>query len=382
MPDTLSSTSKPIVQILLFGRDDGYHADYIERTAACLNYNLRAIHKASAQDYVQLVFADCGVECTLADKLCIYKPYLDSISFLHIPVGDLSLTCDSNISLPTSLIQNTTLLSSNSPYIFWGASDLLFSATSIRNLVSYLICSLDAKSDIHKYLLINRVTIDPSYFTSNRCFSEVDYCLDNFIFPPEPISGAGGHAGFIGGFRDFLISNGGLSTSSTWGGNDIDIFLRLSRINGTHHLSYIAGVLSHKIPYSSSGKRSSVVSSSVTSWSTYLDYDPLPLSPDSGLPISSVSATTTSDLPFFPKLFTPHFYHDLSWHFYSRTRVSLPSLESYCKSITLKHIISQYLPKSIVLSGSYNHHLVRTIFFFVHPVPYFCYLMTIVQTLL
>lgn len=351
-----------ILQVLLFGRDDGYRKDYVQRTSACLNFNLRAIYNASLQGLVEIVFADCGYDNSLTRRLAISDSYSESLRFLHVPIGDGKQSGHFQ-SLPTSYIQNITLVHATAPFILWGSSDQVGSVTSFKNLVAYLEEAV-AQPGLKKFLVVQRSSLHRSFFNLRRSFTEVDYYLENLSSYPEAVSGAGGHAAFIGGFRDDLLELGGLANSDSWGGNDIDLFIRSSKTYGVHNLTQLSGVCFYKLPNSRSDQRNSVVSSKSMSWVNSVGRVASLRFHSDDFPVKSfMRPLLIKEVSHFPILSSVDDYDERSWLFYSGTRVSLPSYVSFVRAAVINRIIRRIRSKSVVIDGLFTHHFVRTIFF-------------------
>jgi hypothetical protein len=257
------------IDFVYFGRNDNYHADYLQRTNACLNYNLRSIHQAGLMGKVRLLFVDWASEQPLTEKLAVKDIYSEGIRLLYLDSTFLGKYDFKVEKINPSFAGNIGFYKSNADYCFYGGSDLIATPRDFQNL--YLgVQEILGKQDT-KLLMAERSFLNPNFFSVPRSFEDVDYYLESFYFEPERISGAGGGAALIGGKRKTLVEWGGLNEAcSGWGGNDIELFIRATKYGSSINLSKRYGVYFHKFPYSRSGKRHEHTSNYKHTWPDYL----------------------------------------------------------------------------------------------------------------
>jgi len=266
MPEEVTS----MIDFVYFGRNDNYHADYLERTNACLNYNLRSIHQAGLIGKVRLLFVDWASEQPLTEKLAIKDIYFDSIQFLYLDSSFLGKYDFDIGKINPPFACNVGLYYSKAGYLFWAASDLIATSRDFQHL--YRATQELRGHEDTKLWMAERAFLSRDFFTKPRSFEDVDYYLRNFYFEPEPISGAGGGAALIGAKRTRLIEWGGLNEAcSGCGGNDTELFIRATKYESFVNLSKRYGVYFHKFPYSNRGMRSKQITQYDDSWRMELD---------------------------------------------------------------------------------------------------------------
>ena len=347
------------IDFVYFGRNDNYHADYLERTNACLNYNLRSIHQAGLIGKVRLLFVDWASEQPLAEKLVIKDIYSDNIKFLYLDSTFLGQYNFDIEKINPSFAGNIGLYKSNADYCFYGASDLIATPQSFQHL--YRATQELSGHEDTKLWMAERAFLSRDFFTKPRSFEDVDYYLRNFYFQSEPISGAGSGAALIGAKRTRLIEWGGLNEAcSGWGGNDIELFIRATKYESFINLSKRYGVYFHKFPYSDRGMRSRSISNPPMEWTRYIDnlsnnnYNFL--SPEK---LSLQNPNVLDSLPSFPVFKNSNNKSSSTWQFYKIVFVSLKLYLEFFQLISAKQVLETNFPDAIVFSGAFSHRFFR-----------------------
>jgi len=343
------------IDFVYFGRNDNYHVDYLERTNACLNYNLRSIHQAGLIGKVRLLFVDWASEQPLTEKLTVKDIYSESIQVLYLDSNFLE-KYDFNLEkINPPFACNIGLYHSKADYLFWAASDLIATPRDFQNL--YRATQELSGHEDTKLWMAERAFLSRDFFTKPRSFEDVDYYLRNFYFQSEPISGAGGGAALIGAKRTRLMEWGGLNEAcSGWGGNDIELFIRATKYESFINLSKHYGVYFHKFPYASKGMRSRLISNPSMKWIRYIDN----LSNDnfnfpSPEKLSLQNPNALDFLPSFPVFKNPNNKSSSTWQFYKAVFVSLRLyLESF-QLISAKQVLETSFPDAIVFNGAFSY---------------------------
>lgn len=248
-------TLSPSASIVLIGKNDNYHEDYIHRTSACLSYNLNSIHTSGLTQRIHILFIDWGSTVPLSEAIAIPEELKSVVSYIH-----LSPTTLKDAGLPTILepaaAANVGLLQSASDYVFWAASDLLAAPHDFANFHFGLTMHFNENSEKAQVITCDRAFLPASYFKNPRSPRDLDYFLSRSYFPHGPVSSVGGNAALIGGLRQTLLDCNGLNMlTKGWGGNDIDLFLRLTRDMPALNISRTHGAYFFKYPYAREGDR-------------------------------------------------------------------------------------------------------------------------------
>lgn len=255
------------ISIICFGRDDDFHADYIQRTRACLLFNLLSIRRAGLIGKVKYLFVDYGSKVPLSSKLNVPKEYHESIDFLTVSPSEIEGKSIKNEFLAYGLILKNAVNFLESPFIFWGASDLIGQAADFSRLYEYCV-SMDL-SDNCPLLVIERVFLNRRFFNSERNFEEVDFYLRNAICEAQQISGSGGGGAYIGSNLHCLSLFGGLAHERLPPGRsepDIELFIRSLDRSHPRNISKIAGARFFKFPYHRTGSRARIFSLQTKPW--------------------------------------------------------------------------------------------------------------------
>jgi len=346
------------IDFVYFGRNDNYHVDYLERTNACLNYNLRSIHQAGLIGKVRLLFVDWASEQPLTEKLAVKGIYSESIQVLYIDSiflekYDFNLE---NINPPFAC--NIGLYHSKADYLFWAASDLIATPQDFQNL--YRATQELSGHEDTKLWMAERAFLSRDFFTKPRSFEDVDYYLRNFYFESEPICGAGSGAALIGAKRTRLIEWGGLNEAcSSWGGNDIELFIRATKYESYINLSNRYGVYFHKFPYANSGERSLKVRLASMDWTKHIDSINSNGSRSALIEnICHKNVRISSTVPIFPVI-NNAISHSSTLLFYKAIVVFLTSYKELLHLMSVRQVLQASLPDAIVLDGGFSVHFVR-----------------------
>lgn len=347
----------PTVNLILFGRNDDYHNDYICRTNASLNYNLYSISKAGLAGKIRITLFDWASEVPLASVLTFSSEYVASGSIEIVTLSeDVIVNNGKDVNrIDVGWLLNLGISRSTAEYVFIGASDVIAPPHDWMHM--YMALTVASVVDIScKYLVIERSFLHRDFFRRKRWFHDIDFYLVEHHFQSEKIVNGGG-AGLIGASRTSLVMWGGINESirEGWCGYDTELFIRATKFYNFLNLSKFAGVNMYKFPYAQHGRRTFNVRNSSQNWIEKID---------NGTPFchcESLSSgfedvlCTRTDEPSFPVFKSIEKRQNLLGIKTAFTTLSDQCYYEYVhSSLLLSKCVAELSPEFVIFSGAFS----------------------------
>ena len=242
----------------LFGRNDDWQENFLDRTQFCINYTLYNLEKSNLIDKFEYSFLDwaSNKEKPIHKNFTfIKKKFEDKVKFLYVD-PDLAKKITPNYynnSIFVEKAHNLNLANIDADFIINTNTDIFFSKTSLINLINLLKNSSSNQIKLNNsYFLIPRIVIDndflkrnPSYEMIDRYIERLNFSSQNIYHPALTYTGGGFGAILasqnvwknIDGFDESLMPNLG---------NDEEICCRAAKTNIIYNLGLL-GVTCFKL---------------------------------------------------------------------------------------------------------------------------------------
>ncbi len=239
-----NSKPKYLISFVLSGRNDNYLGDFKYRITTAINYLCRNVKKIGRLKDIEVIIVDWNSEIPLAQEIYIAKEINEACKFIYVPPAIASKYNPNNGPFNGSVALNIGIRRAEGEFILMMPADILFSVPSLNNLFSLLDKKNNTVFDLNKTMMnISRKYIPWQIVKKNPCLFEWDRYLqlhnkylDNNIFS---------WPGICGGMGAILMNNflwkkaQGLNENfKGWGGNDVDIGLRINQFYPSINLDY------------------------------------------------------------------------------------------------------------------------------------------------
>jgi hypothetical protein len=234
---------KYLISFVLCGRNDDYLGDFKYRLTTTINYLCRNVRKIGRLKDIEVIIVDWNSETPLAQEICIAKEINEACKFICVPPATASEYNPDNRPFNSSIAPNVGIARADGEFILIMPSDILFSISSLYNLFLLLEKKNNTAFDINKTMMnISRKMIPWQIVEKKPCLFEWDRYLqlhnkylDNSNYCP----------GLCHGIGAILMNNSlwkkaqGLNENlKGWGGNDVDIGLRINQFYPSINLDY------------------------------------------------------------------------------------------------------------------------------------------------
>ena len=234
---------KYLISFVLCGRNDNYLGDFKYRITTTVNYLCRNVEKIGRLKDIEVIIVDWNSVIPLTQEICIAKEINEVCKFIYVPPAIASKYNPNNRPFNGSVAPNVGIARADGEFILLMPADILFSVTSLYNLFLLLDKKNNTVFDLNKTMMnIGRKLIPwqivekkPYLFEWDRYLQLHNEYLDNDNYYPGLCSGIGA----------ILMNNSlwkkaqGLNENlKGWGGNDIDIGLRINQFYPSINLDY------------------------------------------------------------------------------------------------------------------------------------------------
>ena len=238
-----NNKAKCLISFVLCGRNDSYLGDFKYRITTAINYLCRNVKKIGRLKDIEVIIVDWNSEISLAKEICIAKEINEVCKFIYIPPAIASKYNPNSRPFNDSVAFNVGIARADGEFILMMPADILFSVTSLYNLFLLLDKKSNTVFDLNKTMMnISRKYIPWQIVEKKPCLFEWDRYLqlhnkylDNSSYCP----------GLCHGMGAILMNNSlwkkaqGLNENlKGWGGNDVDIGLRINQFYPSINLDY------------------------------------------------------------------------------------------------------------------------------------------------
>ena len=186
--------------IIITGRNDNYHEDYIFKTSYILNNTLETIYKNKLEKYFEIIFIDWGSKKLLSDTLYIEKDFRKSIKFYHVPKNIEKKEIDYKRRINTSKAHNFGIRKSNTEFCLLSHSDQIYPSYVLKNLKNLINGDFINKKIFNKsYIYVPRKYLSYDYFKNypsnqmiERYFQNINFSLQKWKNPSFIVGGGWG----------------------------------------------------------------------------------------------------------------------------------------------------------------------------------------------
>lgn len=254
---------KKKITFLTCAKNDGYYENYIQRLEYVLNFNLSNIYLSGLEKFIEILYVDYGSSKSLSKSIKIYNnKHKKNITFLKISKKELRKRFKSKFITDFSpqVAHNLAAVHSNSDFIMWGASDIIFTLENLKNLKNFFSqknYNFSKKIYYCKRKFLDEKFIDKKYHS----FNQLNNFFDNYHFSKHQFgknhAHTGGGPGCIIMKTNEFIKNQGLDENIdrlNWARNEVRFLHKINENYSTKDLS-INGICVFKFNYTALGKR-------------------------------------------------------------------------------------------------------------------------------
>lgn len=242
-----------MIEFCIFGRDDDYMPDFMYRLRTCINYFVMCVTEIKKVRDIKLTVVDWGSKPPLRETLTLIDGASEIVDFITLNEEDIQ-KCSPNIKgIPSSLPLNIAIRRSSADFFFGMGADTFLTSASLFTL--HQLCNGKFKTPFQlseTFLMIERKQIPWRLLNAEPNHLELDRIikLSSFNFKSDSDSMHwGGGAGIVGMSRGLWNKMEGLDERSIgWGGNDIEIFLKVSKFRNWMDLSSF-GIISYHMEH-------------------------------------------------------------------------------------------------------------------------------------
>lgn len=260
----LNSPSK-LLSICMFGRDDDYMLDFRYRLTTTINHLARSIKNLGQQDKVEILVTDWGSHVPMSQTLELLPEAAEVCRFIYVPPEVIRDTKEGKEYFHTSRAPNVTIRRASGKYIMCYPSDSLIQEHSMAQMLRLLKGEIHLPVSVERtYFMIPRLDVPWQFLERRPNLEEWDRHLLLIAKnkPLEPIQWFSlfGSAGALIMHRYIWHELCGLDESFyLWGGNDMDLGMRVSQNHPVLSLSMLGIFIYHMEHLPSDRRRSAVL---------------------------------------------------------------------------------------------------------------------------
>jgi hypothetical protein len=242
-----------VIEFCIYGRDDDYMPDFLYRMRTCINHFVSGVLEINKNDFFKLTVVDWGSKPPLQETLQLIDGASEIVEFINLTEEQIKTISPDLKGIHATLPHNLAIRRSSAKYFFGMGADTMLTSSSLLSLYNLCENSLATPYPMSEtYLMIERKQIPWRFFRTEPNHLELDRFikLSSFAFHSDsPSMHWGGGAGVIGMHKNLWEEAQGLDERSVgWGGNDIDIFLRMTQKYNWMELSSF-GILSYHMEH-------------------------------------------------------------------------------------------------------------------------------------
>lgn len=242
-----------MIEFCIYGRDDDYMPDFIYRLRTCINYFVMCVTEIEKIGKIKLTVVDWGSNPPLRETLRLIDGATEIVEFITLNDEHIQ-KCSLDVKgIPASLPHNIAIRRSSADF-FWGmGADTFLTSASLLSLHNLCDGKFTPPFQLREtYLMIERKQIPWRFMNSEPSHLELDRIIKLSSFNFKSDSGSmhcGGGAGVVGMSRALWNEMEGLDERSIgWGGNDTEIFLKVSKSRNWMDLSSF-GIISYHMEH-------------------------------------------------------------------------------------------------------------------------------------
>lgn len=242
-----------MIEFCIYGRDDDYMPDFLYRMRTCINHFVSAVKEIDKNDFFKLTVVDWGSKTPLQETLQLIEGSSEIVEFINLTEDQIKKISPNLKGIHATLPHNLAIRRSTAKYFFGMGADTMLTSSSLLSLYNLCENSLATPYPMSEtYLMIERKQIPWRFFRTEPNHLELDRFikLSSFAFHSDsPSMHWGGGAGVIGMHKNLWEEAQGLDERSVgWGGNDIEIFLKMTKKYNWMELSSF-GILSYHMEH-------------------------------------------------------------------------------------------------------------------------------------
>ena len=226
-------TMKPLLSLIVGGRNDGYMGDFLWRLGTAINFLADSLSAIDALSKVELVVCDWGSGTPLHSALAL-SPAGRSISRFVIVPPEMATAAQLDSPFPIPLVQNAAIRRCRGEFIAQTDSDILFRPSTLLALLEILENKRSIGIDPRKALLVcSRRHIPYSIAECYPSTHELHHYIDahGAMLPYESlIPGFATPSGLALLHRSLWEDSCGYDEKLIyWGWMEIDLYLRITQ---------------------------------------------------------------------------------------------------------------------------------------------------------
>lgn len=248
MPDSVGSSQRPILSLVVTGRNDEYMGDFKWRLQAAANINARNAAAIGRLDDVEIVVADWKSEVPLSQVIPLV-PEAQKITRFILTPPSLDVPAQKDATFPDSIVINTAIRRARGEFIALTGADVVYTTSSLRILLGMLSGELPGLPVRQAFLTACRRHIPTARVNRKHPLYEFEAYIDrNAAFFPIEYGGPG-HAAptsMMLMHRDLWHASRGFDERLIyWGFNDIDLTIRMTQRYPFIHTDHFGVIVLH-----------------------------------------------------------------------------------------------------------------------------------------
>jgi hypothetical protein len=227
--------------------------DFLYRMCTCINHFVSAVKEIDKNDFFKLTVVDWGSKPPLQETLQLIEGSSEIVEFINLTEGQIKTISPNLKGIHATLPHNLAIRRSSAKYFFGMGADTMLTSSSLLSL--YYLCENSLATPYpmsETFLMIERKQIPWCFMNSEPNHLELDRIikLSSFNFKSDSASMHwGGGAGVVGMSIALWKEMEGLDERSIgWGGNDTEIFLKVSKFRNWMDLSSF-GIISYHMEH-------------------------------------------------------------------------------------------------------------------------------------
>ncbi len=234
---------KYLISFVLCGRNDNFLGDFKYRITTTINCLCRNINKIGRLKDIEVIIVDWNSEIPLAQEIYIDKEISEVCKFIYVPPEIASKFNPDNGTFTHSAAMNVGISRAEGEFVLWMSGETLFSEPSLYNLFLLLDKKNNSTFDLYKTAMyISRKDIPWQIIEKKLCLSELERYLQlHGKSLPVQIGFPSIHAGVGATLMNKSIwekAQGFNENFKTWGGNDVNLGLRINQSYPSFDLDY------------------------------------------------------------------------------------------------------------------------------------------------
>jgi hypothetical protein len=240
-----------LLTIVVVGRNDDYHGDYLYRLGTALDMLGRNLARIGRLDAVEVLVVDWASPTPLRTALRLEPAAAAVVGFIEVPEA-MAQAAAPGMPFYVTLAVNVGVRRARGRFVALGDSDCLYTAVTLSNLLSLLEGRTDPSLDVERLMMpLRRYQVPWEFVHRQPDIPTLErYLRIAFNAFRTEMTGAGLMGGFAGAqlmHRDIWMRVRGYNEALTapWGWGDNELHIRVNQHHGWLDPAYYGVALFH-----------------------------------------------------------------------------------------------------------------------------------------